>query len=480
MTNNSIVYLILVAYLAVTFLTSLIGRKAGGEDPESYFMANRNLNVLTLFFTLIATNFSAFFFLGFAGEGYRIGYAYYAMMAIGTAFAAISFYLIGSKVWKLGKTHGFITPPELVGALSGSPFLKYTFLIVMIAFTLPYLSLQPIGAGYILEKLTGGEIPYFTGALLLTIFIIFYVFYGGMRSVANTDVKQGILMIILMLAALWIISDSLGGIAEANRRVFALKPALFTRSGMENYFTPGRWFSFCLLWIACVPMFPQLFMRFFIARNPRTFRTTTILYAFIPCFLFILPVAIGVLGHLAYPDLSGREADQILPMMLVKYAPGWFAALVMTGALAAFMSTVDSQLLALSTMGTRDVYMPLFHPGAGLKEQVWVGKILVVIFAGIGLWIAYKPFATIFDIVRMAFTGYAALFPVVLALLYWRQTNATVCALTIIIAELLVVGFHFHWLPEELLLGFEPVIPVLLLEGFMISIGSLLFPRSHP
>ena len=261
------VYIILIAYLALTFLSSLIGAKSQSETPESYFLANRNVSAFVLFFTLIATNFSAFFFLGFAGEGYRIGYAYYVMMAFGTAFAALSFYIIGNKAWILGKERGYITPVEMIGDMSGNVVLKYVYLLVMVLFTFPYLALQPIGAGYILENLTGGQIPYFAGASLLTVFIILYVFLGGMRSVAFTDVKQGILMITLMLAAVMVIASDFGGVAAANQKVFDIKPDLFSRAGGDQYFTPQKWFSLCILWIACVPMFPQLFMRFFISRD---------------------------------------------------------------------------------------------------------------------------------------------------------------------------------------------------------------------
>ena len=176
MNELTLVYIILAAYLGLTFATSLLGKKTA-DTPEGYFLADRGLSTFVLFFTLIATNFSAFFFLGFAGEGYRIGYAYYAMMAIGTAFAAISFYLIGNKAWHLGKRKGYITPVELIGGESNSPFLKYVYLTVMVFFTLPYLALQPIGAGYILTNLTDGAISYFGGAALLTFFHYFICFY---------------------------------------------------------------------------------------------------------------------------------------------------------------------------------------------------------------------------------------------------------------------------------------------------------------
>ncbi len=114
------------------------------------------------------------------------------MMAFGTGFAALSFYYIGHKVWLLGKENNFITPPELIEFRLPNRSLKLLFLTVMVVFTLPYLALQPIGAGYLLENLTGGQIPDFFGATCLTLVIVIYVFIGGMRSVAFTDVLQGV------------------------------------------------------------------------------------------------------------------------------------------------------------------------------------------------------------------------------------------------------------------------------------------------
>ena len=102
------IYFILITYIAIVFLGSLRGVKQDATTPEGYFLANRNLGTLSLFFTILATNFSAFYFLGLAGEGYRIGYSYYVIMALGTGFACLSFFIIGTKVWQLGKDKGYI------------------------------------------------------------------------------------------------------------------------------------------------------------------------------------------------------------------------------------------------------------------------------------------------------------------------------------------------------------------------------------
>lgn len=471
--------LIIVAYLAVNLAFGLMGHRMGKHTPDDYFLAGRKVGAFVLFFTLIATNFSAFFFLGFAGAGYRIGYSYYGIMSFGTALVAIAFYFLGYKAWQIGRQKGYVTPPEMVGDLLASKPLKLIYAAVMVFFTMPYLAIQPIGAGILLANLTDNAIPYFGGAIVLTIIIVLYVFVGGMRSVAWTDVFQGILMLIVMVVAVYYIASAFGGLTEANKRVFAEKPELFSREGFGEFFTPKLWFSYTLLWILCVPMFPQIFMRFFIAKSAKPLKISAVAFPMITAILFICPVIIGIIGHIPYPDLVGQESDNVLPMMLADFAPGWLATLIMVGALAAFMSTMDSQLLALSSILTRDVYLGFLKKHANQEQQFFLGRVLIAILAVIGLAIAYEPPDTIFEIARETFTGLAVLFPTTIAAIYWRKTTALGCILSIVAGEFLVIGFHFEWIPKSLALGFLPVIPIVLASILIIIFTSLVWPQRN-
>ncbi len=466
------IYAILFIYIAIVFLGSLRGASENATTPEGYFLANRGLGTLALFFTILATNFSAFYFLGFAGAGYRIGYAYYVIMSLGTGFACLSFYLLGTKIWALGKTNGFITPAELIYHQTNSKALRWVFAAVMLVFTFPYLALQIIGAGYILENITQGTVPYIWGATFLTFFTIVYVWIGGMKSVAETDLKQGLLMICLMVMAVITISNSLGGLTVAHEKVYEMQPALFSREGAGNAFPPKKWFSLLVFWIFCIPMFPQIFMRFYIAKDVVTLKKSALLYGLVPLFISILPVIVGVLGHLSFPELAGKETDQILPKMLIAHSSEWFSGLVMTGALAAFMSTLDSQLLALSTIVTRDFVLP-FRKNINLKQQVFIGRIWVVIIALVGLAIAAQPFDTIDDMGRLAFGGLAVLFPVTIAVVRWGGVNPFFGVLSIIIGELLLVCFYYKLLPNEWLFGFDSSIIVLFTCFGIIGLGKI-------
>src|SRR4030042_743620 len=126
----------------IVYLASLLGIgyftwRRGHKTSEDYFVASRSFGPIVLFLSLAATNFSAFTFFGFAGAAYKFGLAYYGIMAFGTGFMAISFYIIGRKVWQLGEKHGYITPPELIGERFKSDTLRMIFLLVMVVFTLP-------------------------------------------------------------------------------------------------------------------------------------------------------------------------------------------------------------------------------------------------------------------------------------------------------------------------------------------------------
>ncbi|NEP59476.1 MAG: sodium:solute symporter family protein [Symploca sp. SIO2G7] len=468
-----ITYLIIAIYLLSSLGLGIVGYRQQKNTPDAYFLADRKIGTIVLFFTLIATNFSSFFFLGFAGAGYRIGISYYPMMSLGSGLIAVSFYVIGHRVWILGKEQGLITPSELIAYCCGSETLKLIFLAVMVIFTLPYLALQPIGAGYLLENLTNGQIPYFAGASLLTLVIVFYVLMGGMKSVALTDVLQGILMFILIVLALLTVAHNLGGISQANLTVYQLKPELFERGGLDNFFTKPKWFSYMLLWFLCVPMFPQMFMRFYLPKTSNSLKAASVFYPVITIIMFIGPVLIGMWGHIQFPDLVGKDTDQILPMMLAEYTPVWIGSLVIVGALAAFMSTLDSQLLALSSMLTRDIYISYLRPQASLKEQTFIGRLLIVTLAAIGLIIALNPPATILAITTQSFTGLAILFPTVIAALYGKNISPLSCIISILVGEAMLIGFQLKLIPSTWTLGFLPVVPIITVCSLIIVLGRM-------
>ena len=102
--------------------------------------------------------------------------------------------------------------------------------------------------------------------------------------------------------------------------------------------------------------------------------------------------------------------DDVVPIMLERYAPLWLAGILGAGIMAAVMAS-DSQILALSTMFTEDVFA--FYGGKarfGEHVQVQTGRLFVVILTLVAYAIALRAPQGIFDLaVQYAFSGYSAL-----------------------------------------------------------------------
>jgi SSS family solute:Na+ symporter len=265
-----------------------------------------------------------------------------------------------------------------------------------------------------------------------------------------------------------------GGFAAANQAVFSAQPELFSRPGALGRYSPGIWFSFMALWFFCDPMFPQLFQRFFAAKDDRSIARIMLFYPLVCTVVFFMPIAVGVLGHLSFPELVGKQADRILPLVLTSIAGDPMAALVMAAGLAALMSTMDSQLLTLSSIFTRDI-LPLVRKAK--NETSIAGRVFVILLSMAGLALAYRPPATILQIATQTFTGLAVLFPTVICGLYFKRVFAPAAILSIVAGESALVCFYFKWVSSSM---FLPVIWVMALTfGVYLGIHGLLLVRQR-
>lgn len=455
---------VVLAYLFVLLALGWFSRKGSGRGDEAYFLASRKLSPVVTLLTLSATNFSAFTVFGFSGQGYSAGFQYYPQMAIGTGLMAVMFIVVGLPVHGLGRARRLVSPSEVLRVRYGGRAVGTASFAVMAALTLPYLAMQPMAAGYALESLFG--IPYATGASLTVLVMVLYTFRSGMRGVALTDCFQGLLMPLLMgivLAALLV----RGGGGSLLGELAGTHPALFERS---QAYSPGIWLGYMLLWIWADPMFPQLFQRFFASSGQRSLALSARLYPIVTGFLFLLPVTLGVMARHWIPELpEGTGVDRILPLLLARACPGVLESLLVTAGLAALMSTMDSQLLTLSSMFVRDVWEPL----SGRKAPGWAGKALVLLLAGGGLVLSFRPPESFLLLARETFTGLAALFPVYLGTLYWRRASRTGAFFAIASGAILTVIFHLGLFKAPFTL---PVVFVVCGAAVSFTAASLLFP----
>jgi SSS family solute:Na+ symporter len=247
---------------------------------------------------------------------------------------------------------------------------------------------------------------------------------GGLRAVYWTDVLQGVWMYVAIWVGALVLSYELfGGPLELWRSVIAERPDLLTLPGPEGFFTPGMWIGMTLTLSFGIVFQPHMMIRYYTAVDARTLK---LLGATTPIYLMTLyiPAAlVGLGGALVMPDLA--VPDRIFPELLFAYASPWLTGLVLAGATAAAMSTLDSILHANMTVLTRDVYQRYVAPGRTQAHYVWVGRVIVVALLAIGYLLSVRTFGFLVVLVTLSGAGALQLMPAVLGVCFPGRRTLT-------------------------------------------------------
>jgi SSS family solute:Na+ symporter len=273
--------------------------------------------------------------------------------------------------------------------------------------------LQQLGAGEAIVGLTNGLVPYWSGAALITVFMIVYVVLAGLRGVAWTDTIQGLFMLsVVWIAVAWILTG-IGGISTATAGMIEARPE-FAGLGSPVY-TPQFIISTAVTIAFGVTMFPQINQRFFVAESAVVLKRSFALWPVMVLLLFVPAFLMGAWA--AGLPLDVPEGANVLPVLLNEYTPVWFAALVIAGAMAAMMSSSDSMLLSGSSYFTRDLYRPWVNPDASEQREAWLARLGVAVFATLAFFASLTRPGTLIEVGDTAFSGFALLsIPVIAAL----------------------------------------------------------------
>ncbi len=439
-------YLVLVLYIGI-FASR---RSSGNQRAEDYFLASRSLGPFVFLFSLFGTNMTAFTILGASGHAFNHGIVTYGLMASSSALIIpLTIFLIGTRTWALGKKHGFMTPVQMFRDRWECRHIGTVIFALQALFLVPYIIIAVMGGGTILHSISGGLVPYWLGGGLVALVVMSYVFLGGMRGTAWVNTFQTTLFLSFGVLALFVISSGMGGFSSAIERI-AQSPNLVPLLTREHV-SPLYFLSYTFIPLSSIA-FPHIGIFCLTARRMTQFRKTVIFYPICIMAIWLPCVFLGVVANgardvpqirqkqearqtLAAPktELAAEQksklqrqmaADDVIPILLDRYAPLWLAGILGAGIMAAVMAS-DSQILALSTMFTEDIFA--FYGGKarfGEKVQVRTGRLFVALITSVAYLIALQSPASIFRVaVQYAFSGYAALFPLLAAALFWKRST---------------------------------------------------------
>ncbi|WP_242155686.1 sodium:solute symporter family protein [Aestuariivivens sediminis] len=458
MTITIFIISIVVYVLAGIF----IARKV--KNSDDFFVMGERGSTLLIVGTLAATYLSAVTLLGISGISYAEGPLVIA--ATGSFGAWIGTLLAIIYVGRNMKALGCKTMPDFFRERFRNKTVTSLATIIMIIGLLGYGVIQLIGAGLLIEELTGINF-----ALIIIIFVIAllaFSLYGGMYGVVVTDTIMFFIMIaVSAIVAPWLIHKA--GFTEMKSLSNTLE-GYWTLAGTQNRplsFT----FSQFLVWIVFFTCTPALVSRVFPAKNDFVILKSTLIGVFLAAFMQI-PIFLAASGmQVIQPGIE--QTDSVMIIAFLEHVPSVLGGIGLAALMAAIMSTT-STLFVIAGFGlSRDLYQNLKKETISEKKLMKVNRIAQLIIGAIVAGIAISRPAAIYwiSIYAGALFGVGWL-PSVIAGLEWKRMNHKAAITSMVLG---VLSFICITELEKINLITLPNLLDPLMMAFLISVVSLIF-----
>jgi len=456
-----------VAYMAVTIAIGLLAarRVHGAKD---YLVAGRSLPLYMNVATVFATWFGAETVLSVSATFAKDGLSGVPGDPFGASLCLVLAALLFARLF------------YRMNLLTIGDFYKHRYgkgveVLTSVAIVLSYLgwtSAQLTALGLVIHVLTGGAIDFTTAIMLGAGIVVFYTIFGGMWSVAFTDLFQTVIILIGLTAVAWLVGDMAGGPAKVISQAASEGKLILFDLNMDAagwWAMAGAFFAFAF---GSIPQ-QDVFQRMTSAKEEKTAVRGTVIGGLVYfCFAFV-PMYIAFAAVVNAPELAklfesedAREIQRILPDLVLGKMPMWAQIMFFGALLSAILSTASGALLAPTATFTENVLRP-FVPNMSDRQMLLTLRLVLVIFSGCALVFAINSKSTMYEMVQNAYnvTLCGAFVPLV-AGAYWKRANTQGALLSVVLG----IG---TWLAATQVAP-ESMIPANLLGLFASIIGMLM------
>ena len=396
--------LIIIAYFVLLAVVGKMTQKYAQSSSE-FLIAGRNMGVVLVTVSIVGEWLGGMSTIGTSEQAFRSGF-FPLWYNVSTATGMFLFGLTMAKVYRQHRVH---TVGEMLQTYYNRQVRVVASLAFVVAFViLSYLQLQAIGSlfsqlfGDVLQylsdavaALTGRHFllfePYSLAIMIAGIFVIFYVYEGGMKSIALTNLIHIVLLFSTMLIVFGLVLMRIGGYSglfAALRETFmaegqTAQQASRAVASFQNPFSlgVGKMIAWLLGGILSGFASQACIQPVFASKDIRTAKRAALLSAI---FIAPLGILVSTLGMAARSGFFGQidpsRAKEALPFLLTTpaFLPAWLSGLAIAGILAAILSTVAPVMFAVSTILVKDFYHLLIHKDATDEYLLRVSKLLTV------------------------------------------------------------------------------------------------------
>ncbi|RME75719.1 MAG: sodium/proline symporter [Planctomycetota bacterium] len=433
---------------------------------KDFFVGGKKLGYWVVAFSARATGESAWLLLGLTGLGALMGMKA-LWVVVGEVIGVGIAWIIMSRPFKfLTDKYDSVTIPDYLESRfqDKSHLLRTISALALLVFPTIYVSAQLDATGKAFQAFLSWN--YFTGMIVGFLVVLVYITFGGFIAVAWSDLVQGVLMLLglvaLPIGGLFFLGDGnpFSGLGIMWNSLHKLPGNLASPLGEGGASLPNIMSILGLVFIGLGYLgSPQIFVRFISLRDKSELSKGTWIAILWTLFADTGAVLAGMAGRVMFDtngltgsklvSLLGKGCENVLPMMADHIFPLIISALYVAIVLAAIMSTLDSLLVLASSAVVRDFYQKIFHPEMTDKEMTSYSRWITFGLSLVGLFLAlsvayFHPKRTIFWFVIFGWSGIAATFcPVILLSLFWKGLTKAGAATAMITGFLGVIIFKF-------------------------------------
>ena len=425
-----IIYLLFMLSIGIWFFYK---NRQGGE--KTYFLGGRQMGPWVTALSAGASDMSAWVLMGLPTSIYALG--------LGQAWISIGLLTGYSLSWifqapRLRRfsivANDAITIPQYLSNrfLSKSHVLQVICAIVfLIAYTI-YSASSIKACGTLFNTVIGIDQTY---TMYVAAFIIIgYTFLGGFSAVCWTDFYQGLMILGSLLIA------PIFAVSLINPQAVAGIPPDYWNPVAKTYDIISG-FGWGLGYFGM----PHIIIRFMSLKSQKEMKKSAVIAISWTALICFFATMVGVVGRMYLGmDENINQNSLVFIAMVRSIFPALMSGILLSGVLAASMSTASSQLLASASAFASDVYKPVIRKyQSGDKEMLWAGRIVVLVISFVALLIADSPRAgSIMELVANAWGVFGAAFGSAIMLsLFWRGFTFQGAVACIIVGAVVDIGW---------------------------------------
>lgn len=498
MTDAQIKMLVSMSLYMVFFIViGVVYAKRASKNTSEYFLGGRKLGPWVTALSAEASDMSGYLLMGVPGVAYWCGLADAFWTAVGLAIGTyLNWLLVAKRLRRYSEKVDAITIPEFFSKrfheVEGKKYLLMISSIVILVFFSIYAGSCFVACGKLFSTLFG--LPYITMMIIGACFVVFYTFLGGFLAESASDLMQSIVMIVALIVVLVTGTSAAGGINAVIENIeqipgfFELfgiaSPAVdeagiqLVESGIAVFNSAGSYGLVTILstlsWGLGYFGMPQVLLRFMAIRKTSELKMSRRIATVWVVISLFAAVAIGLIGRVLFPVegtlLSSAGAENVFIIICEKLIPPLVAGVVMSGILAATMSSADSYLLIAASAVSKNLYQDIFKKNATDKQVMVCSRIVLILIAVFGVITALDENSVIFKVVSFAWAGFGAAFgPLMLLSLFWKKVSHSAAIAGMISGGAMVFIWEYIFTPLGKNLGISWLTVYELLPAFIVS-----------